>query len=121
MSITTTERDQMRAQIEATLTDTCEIQTYTEVDAGYGNTKLTWETTATVACRVATMGQLIPRESLTEEQITTMSLWRVSLPAETAVAINQRVIGRGHTLEVIGVNSPQTNEIIRRVIAKEIS
>lgn len=116
--LTSGELARARADTEALLPDTCEISRVTLEPDGAGGQTETWETIATVACRVAPSGQS-PQERAVAERVASVSTWTITLPAETDVKVGDRLTIGARTFAVAGVLA-RSNEIARRVVCSEV-
>lgn len=116
--LTAAELTAMRATLNASLPDTCEISRVTLEPDGAGGQIETWETIATVACRVAPSGQS-PQERAVAERVASVSTWTLTLPAETDVRASDRLIAGVRRFEVVGVLAHSV-EIARRVVCVEV-
>lgn len=99
--LTNAEIASMRAQIAETLTDTCVIQSVSNVSDGAGGETPTWAAVSggTVACRFDHPQQRnqIARAAGAEGFIAEFHL---VLPYDAPVASNRRVIHNGNTYEI---------------------
>ena len=115
-----TEIDAMRSVAEATLGGTAIIQTQTLSSDGGGGGTATWTPSGTVACRLVANTPPRDAEPMTGGRITPDADWIVTLPAETSITTERRIVTHGKTLEVAAV-SDRTFEITQRVFANEVS
>lgn len=116
--LTAAELTAMRATLNASLPDTCEISRVTLEPDGAGGQIETWETIATVACRVAPSGQS-PQERVIAERMAATSTWTITLPAGTDVQPADRIAVGTRTFEVVSVLA-RSEEIARRVVCSEV-
>ncbi len=108
----------MRSTVDASLPDVAQVQRRTLTSDGAGGYTESWNTVATVACRVAPSGQS-PQERVIAERLTATSVWTITLPAETDVRPADRLLVGTRTFEVAGVLA-RSEEIARRVICTEV-
>jgi len=108
----------MRATQEEALPDTCVISRATLTADGAGGQTETWATVATVACRVAAMGGR-GAERLIADRLSAVTPYVVTLPAETDVEPEDRIVIGTRTLEVAAVLAIEGWETARRVAAVE--
>lgn len=94
------ELEGLRADIEATLPDTAVIERPEFTADGYGGQTVSYGAVGTVACR------LIPirvNEEAIASGLRVISAWRVIMPADTDVRVEDRLTVSGRTLRVVGV------------------
>lgn len=103
------------------LPDVCQIQRNTQAKKASGSTTDSWAVLATVACRVGQMGRQSPTEQLIADRVQVGTPWRVTLPAGTSVIAKDRIVFATHTLEVVGVLYPMSDEIVRVAVCKDIT
>jgi hypothetical protein len=107
----------MRTTAEQAMTGTAVISTKAWVSDGRGGGSVTWSPSGTVSCRVTS-------KSMTEElgvgRIESDADWIITLPAETAVSTEDRIVADGETMSVTGVSAPRTWEITRRIEANTL-
>ena len=115
--LSATELGAMRAAVEASLPDMCEVQRVTLAAGSYGEQTESWKSIATVACRVAPAGGL-PQERVMAERLGNVSTWTVTLPALTDVRVGDRLLVGTRTFAVAGVLA-RSEEIVRRVVCSE--
>ena len=108
----------MRGAQESIMTDTCQVQRRTLTPDGAGGHAESWNTVATVACRVAPSGRS-PQEQVIAERLTATSIWTITLPALTDVQPADRLLVGARTFEVVGVLA-RSEEIARRVVCVEV-
>ena len=116
--LTAAELTAMRATLNASLPDTCEISRVTLEPDGAGGQTETWETIVTVACRVAPSGRS-PQERVIAERLSNESTWTLTLPAETDVQAGDRIVVGTRTFRVAGVLT-RSFETARRVVCSEV-
>lgn len=98
--------------------DTAQVQRRTLTPDGAGGHAESWNTVATVACRVAPSGWS-PQEQVIAERLTATSIWTITLPALTDVQPADRLLVGARTFEVVGVLA-RSEEIARRVVCVEV-
>ncbi len=122
------ELDDIRADLDSLLPDTCSVQRKALVSDGMGGTKETWITVAgleSVPCSVGT-GNISPREADLvaaldkETTVKTSAALPVmfTVPAETDVQKADRLLWAGRTFGVVAA-LPRSQELRRRVLAVE--
>lgn len=104
----------MRATATASLPETIEVQRPTRVPDGAGGETLTYGNVATCPARLAPAGGEDEREFA--GRVAGRSLWRITLPAEADVRLDDRVVVVGRTFEVLGVRA-RSFELCRVVLA----
>jgi len=111
--ITAREITSMRLIADDYLPDTCTIQTLTETTGAMGGTSQTWANTYTnVACRVDPVtGQ---GEAVIAFALEGKALWRLNIPYDQAIDIEDRIIHDSVTYEVASVEDTQSYRTIRR-------
>ena len=110
----------MRATATASLPETIEVQRPTRVPDGAGGETLTYGNVATCPARLAPAGGEDEREFA--GRVAGRSLWRITLPAEADVRLDDRLLMRGlggRTFEVLGVRA-RSFEVCRVCLAVEI-
>lgn len=124
-TLTDAELTQARADLAATLPDTCVIlrPTAGTSDGAGGYIGGTVSAAGTVACRIAPSG--LPGSGMATEpsvagQQGQVTLWTISLPALTDVRSTDRIQSGSVTYEITGVAGPRSNELARRVFAKAV-
>ncbi len=116
--LTADELAAMREEVEASLPDTAQVQRRTLTPDGAGGFGESWQTVATVACRVAPSGRS-PDEQVIAERLTTTSVWTLTLPADTDVRPTDRIVVGARTFEVVA-SLARSDEIARRVVVTEV-
>lgn len=107
----------MRATAAQALDGTAIVQTQAFVSDGGGGGTTAWTAAGTVDCRVA---PLSGEEQVRGERLHPDSEVIVTLPAETSIDHNARVVYAGGTFAVTRVKE-RSEEITRRVEAKRIT
>ena len=113
------EIDQMRETAEGAMPGTAVIQSRTYQSDGGGGGTTVWTPSGTAACAIAPILSLGGDENLTGGRITPNSDWIITLPAETSISAEHRVVTGGRTFEVTALRAPRTYELTRRVEANE--
>jgi head-tail adaptor len=90
----------MRATADGALPDTCVIQSQTFVSDSGGGGSVTWTAAGTVACRIAPVNTRGQAEGETGERLTANSDHVVTLPAQTSIGAESRIIVNGGTFNV---------------------
>lgn len=117
--ISDSELEAMRATLDGSLPDSCQVRRATLASDGAGNLVPTWATVATVACRKSPTGNT-PTERAVADRMGSQVLWTVTLPAETDVRPSDRLqIVGGDLLEVVAP-LPRSWEICLRVVCIEV-
>lgn len=109
----------MRGVAAEALDGTAVIQTEQFVSDGGGGGTATWVSAGTVACRIAPYTQSSAGESLEGGQVMNDAEVIVTMPAETAVESNARIICGGRTYTAVAIRR-RSQELTRRFAAKEI-
>jgi hypothetical protein len=124
MTIPAVELTSMRAQVTASLDQTCVIQRSTPSQSGYGTLTDSWATASTTVCTLAQ-----PDASLAAQyadKVGALALWLVRLPygtdvrASNATSHADRLVVGGQTLTVQALLSPRSNALAVLVIAAEV-
>lgn len=118
-TLTDAELATARADLTATLPDTCVIlrPTAGTSDGAGGYIGGTVNAAGTVVCRVA---PLQASEQVIAGQEGAVSAWTISMPALTDVRATDRIQCGATLYEVAGVVGPRSNELARRVFAKAV-
>lgn len=112
----------MRATLDESLPDTCEIVRNDPEPDGAGGETDDWGTVATVACRISPLARSDRLAELeVAARITAIDAWEITLPAGTDVTALDRLLSGGRTFEVTSVLVPRSWEIGSRVLAQEIT
>ena len=104
----------MRATLVASLPEVASIERPTRVPDGAGGSTVSWQAVATYPARLAPAGGEDEREFA--GRVAGRSLWRITLPAEADVRLDDRVAVGGRTFEVLGVRA-RSFEVCRVVLA----
>ncbi len=133
-------RDEMRQRARARSVErlrsgvlfdqTAEIQRPVTIGDGLGGQTTTWETVATVPCRVVPGGTQ-PRDSVGGEvaagpwmaspRVSTIQTWVVSVPVDTDIRPQDRLIVDTRAFEVVAPLGPRSDEVRTRVACVEIT
>ena len=97
---------------------TATIQRFTRVSDGAGGQTETWATASTASCRVAPSGRA-PEERAIAERMSAVSIWTLTLPADTSVLVADRIAVGTRTFEVVAALA-RSYETARRVICTEV-
>lgn len=118
--LTGRELAQAQADFVATLTGVCNILRPISATSSKGGRAEASApvVAANVPCRVAPGGNM-PQERRVAERLQSAVILRVSLPAGTDVQPSDRIETNGRTLEVVAELTPDTLELVRRVLATE--
>lgn len=117
--LTTNELARMRAVQEAALPDECTIRAATAGVDDIGQPTLTWADLETgVACRLA---QRRVAEVVAGERVERVTGWVLTVPQGTTLTAAHRVVVGGRTFEVVGVNTGESWETVRRAEVVEVS
>lgn len=108
--------DRMRATLDQSLPETCVIETPSYTDNSGGGGTLAWTTAGTADCRIS---PLTGDERLRGERVAEDSDWIVTLPAETPIDVQSRILVNGGTFNVSAVRERGTWELSRRVEVTE--
>jgi len=108
----------MRATLNASLPDSCQVSRKTTTSDGAGGQTESWGTVVTVACRVSPTGQS-PQERAIADRLSGVSVWTITLPANTDVTIADRLVIGARAFEVAGVLA-RSYEVSRRVVCVEV-
>lgn len=117
--LTETELSSMRSVAAQALPGTAVIQAQTFVSDGGGGGSTTWAPSGTVDCRVVPVALGAgANEGLTGGRITPDSTYVITLPAETSVTTNSRIISAGGTFNVEAIRERSWN-VTTRVEARK--
>lgn len=99
-----------------TLTDACTITRRALVSDGAGGQTETWPTTITTTCRVAPVAA---SEAVLAGQQRIVANWKITLPANTDVRGEDRIVVGARSFEVVAIMGPETRESARIVLCQE--
>jgi hypothetical protein len=111
----------MRETAETTFDSTAVIQAQGWVSDGGGGGTTTWTAAGTVPCHISPMPPLEVPEPEVGERITPNANWVVTLPAETEIDRESRIVVAGTTYEVAAIKAPRTWELTRRLEVTEVT
>lgn len=119
---TAAEIDDIRAELDRDLPDSCQIMRPYEIEDDNGG----WETTsyhavATVACRIAPGRSVTAGEGLAGDQLQRADAWLLTLPAGTDLRPSDRVKLGDREFEVLGPAGNRSVELNMRVAVIEIN
>jgi SPP1 family predicted phage head-tail adaptor len=115
--LTANEISSMRTTASQALPGTAVIQRDTFVSDEGGGGSQTWAASGTVACRVA---PIRGDEREVAERISAEADYIITLPAETTIAEDDRVVISSETYEVQAIRDRDQWEITRRVEAAKV-
>lgn len=119
--LSTADLDAMRATLDASLPDSCQVVRRSTVPDGAGGTTDTWANQGgAVACRLSPVSRsdrLAEREVAGE--LVAVTYWTLTFPDATDVTERDRVTVAGRTFEVTSVGT-RSWEISRRVLVVEV-
>lgn len=110
----------MRDVAEQTLDSTAVVQSKTYASDGGGGGTTVWAASGTVACHLSPIPAYENDEREIAERIAADADWIVTVPAETSVTTENRIVTEGKTLNVEACHAPRTWEITTRLEAREI-
>ena len=112
----------MRAQVLARLPDTAVIQSVANVSDGAGGVTPTWGVGAggTVLCRVDPLGQISTESGVVASREAMAVRYRVTMPYDAPINVNNRVVIDGDTYEVVSVTIDHSWNVSKRVIVSEV-
>lgn len=117
--LSTAEIQAMRGVLNQTLPDSGTIYRRDAITSdGMGGFTDEWSASGTVECRISPIGRT-PTEQIIAEQLQSVSLWTVTLPAETEIGPADRIQSSGRVLEVVAP-LPRSWELCRRVVCQEV-
>lgn len=109
---------QMRDDIELLMPDTCTIQSLTLASDGQGGQTETWGTAlASAACR---LDFIRGDETLTSGAIQPYTTVMLSLPYNTVITTENRVVHDSVTYNVTSVNDGQSWNIVKRAVLEVV-
>ena len=114
MNLSTGELDQLRADAEAYLPDTCTLQTVALTSDGMGGYTAVWSNTYTsVACRMSPE-QTAQTEGMTGGQIAAITRWVLTIHHDQAIDETMRVVHDSETYEVSRLDDTHSNRTAKR-------
>jgi head-tail adaptor len=93
----------MRATQARALPETATIRRATTSRTATGGTSESWDDAGSASCRLSSRG--VPREYLEAGAVSGAHYWMVTMPYDTAVTREDRLIVGGRTLEIVGFAS----------------
>lgn len=108
----------MRDVLDQSLPDTCVIQGGTIVDDLGGGGSTTWANRGTVDCRLSPM---TGSEREVADRLSEDAQWLITVPAETVVDTNSRVVISGTSFEVLARRAPRSWEVATVLEAQEVT
>lgn len=107
----------MRAAITELLPDTCTILTVTRTPDGMGGNSESWGTASSgVACRMDLVNRLMGMEQSKGASLQPYPQYMLSLPYDTTVDTDDRIVHNSTTYAVTRVNTGQSWMAVKRVI-----
>jgi SPP1 family predicted phage head-tail adaptor len=120
MNLSTTELNQLRADAESFLPDTCTIQTVTQTRDTQGGWTESWANTHTsIECRLAPQTQS-GVETIEGGQVTSISRWVLTLHHDQTIDETMRVVHDSQTYEVEHLEDTHSNRTARRVYLRKL-
>lgn len=110
----------MRAVLEQSLPGTAVIQSGTLASDNGGGYTETFTAAGTVACRIAPVVNRGGAEGETGGRIEADAQYVITLPAETTIETDDRIVADGVTYNVVAVRD-RSWEVSRRVEARKIA
>src|SRR5687767_5986156 len=110
----------MRVVAEDAMPGTAIIQNEAQVSDGGGGYTTTFTSSGTVACRIAPVGRQTGEGEL-GDRMSPDAQWVVTLPAETTIDLDNRILTGGGTFSVLAIHAPRGYEITRRVEVDQLS
>lgn len=106
----------MRDAIEQLLPDTCDILSVTNTPDGMGGVTQTWGTaTASVPCRVDLMTNAM-NEMVKGAAVNAYPQYMLSVPYDTTIAVENRILHNGITYAVVKINTSQSWKAVGRAV-----
>ena len=111
----------MRATVEETMPDTCNILSVTQTSDGQGGFTETWGTaTANVACRVDAQVRS-DSDTVVGESERVYNRYIVTVPHDTTVTEENRIEANGFTMSVDSVDDVKSEAACLRIYAYKLS
>lgn len=111
----------MRATAATTFDSTAILLAEEYVSDGGGGGTTSWTASGTVPCHLSPITLRGEREPVTGDRVSPDADWILTLPAETAIEYDSRVLVGAATFEVIALRAPRTWELTRRVELNEVT
>jgi len=119
-TLTTNDLAWMRDALEELMPDTCAILTATNASDGQGGYTVTWGTaSANVKCRVDP-GKKEMYERLTGAKLEPFSWWQLTLPHDTTITAQSRVVVNGNTYNVVNHDDNKSWQATLRVALMKV-
>ena len=115
--LTAAELASMRTVAGGALPDSCVVQTSSFNSDGGGGGTTAWTTSGTVDCRVSPVGGMGASEDNYGDRISAEAEFIVTLPVDTAVTTNSRIIHTAGTFNVEAIRD-RSYEVTQRVEVK---
>lgn len=113
--LTTTELQEARDDLEATLPDTCTITYVTRTRDGMGGWAETDATRASsVACRISPAG-IGGQSGIVADTILEGGVWSLTLAYDQTIQLDDKVTVNGQTFQVSNVSTGKTEILCKRV------
>lgn len=109
--LTPTELSSMRSVAAEALPGTAVIQANVWTSDGGGGGSVAWTASGTVGCRIAPL--LTSFEGETGSRITPTAEYVITLPAETTITTNSRILSAGGTFNVEAIRERSWNTTTR--------
>lgn len=103
--LTDAELSWLRAAVEETLPNTCVFYSPTKTSDGMGGNTITWGAVGTVLARIDPVINAYGRENLGAAAIRDYSRFTLTVPHDTTLQANWRVVVNGGTFNVVGVGT----------------
>ena len=111
----------MRECLEEFLPDTCTILSPTETPDGMGGVDATWGTSsANVACRLDHKKTLSQDEIVTGASLRPFTSYILSVPYDTTITTDYRVVHSSITYNVVTVNTDQSWKSVTRCTLERV-
>lgn len=117
--LTSDEMEAMRAVQSAAMPDSCTVKRLTLTSDGAGGQSESWDTSATVSCRLGRLGQS-GEERAIAERLAAMTPFVVTVPTGTDIQPEDRITIAGRTFEVVAVLATGVWETALRVAVTEV-
>ena len=117
--LTSDEMEAMRAVQSAAMPDSCTVKRLTVTSDGAGGQTDSWDTSATVNCRLGRLGSS-GEERIIADRLAAVTPVLVTLPSGTDVGPHDRIEVDSRTFEVVAVLATGVWETARRVVCVEV-